>query len=337
MANSTANSTESPVSGSDGISIFLFTVQMISMVLIIFGNTLTIAAVIKFQFLRTVSNIFTVSLAFSDLLIAFVLPLSSLIRFTDLLNDSKAACWLSTMVIVMSQGTSLLTLMAMAIDRFTAVIYPLRYEELMTQRRAFVMIAVLWVYTFLVVSVTVPAHGAWPVEYCAIVHLVPPVIYNIFYFGSIFSSFVIIMSLYTCIFYVAWKQARMIDNQSTAVTGMNSVSNIHQRRVTKMVAFVLGTFVVCWVPYIISNPLRKLLGTSVPWLNTFYKFSITFLYANSFMNPMIYVWKNRMYRVAFKRLLGLRWEDDVDDIHNNLATTSNGSSQNEATAQAERY
>ena len=135
--NRSNNGTESQPTEVDVVSMFLLTMQLVIVALIIFGNTLTIVASVKFQFLRTVTNLFMVSLACSDLLLAFVLPLSAVHRFTDVINVQIHIwiCWLTTIGISSSAQCTLLTLLLIVIDRFISVIYPFRYDELMTRRR----------------------------------------------------------------------------------------------------------------------------------------------------------------------------------------------------------
>ena len=291
--------------------------QIVIVALIIFGNTLTIVAIVKFQFLRTVTNIFTVSLACSDLLLAFVLPLSAVHRFTDVINVQIHiwVCWLTTVGIISSAPSSLLNLLLIAVDRFVSVIYPFRYDELMTPRRAFVMIACLWTYVILSQTTTISMSGYWPIEYCASTPVANSIIFTIFYIGTLTVSVVGILSLYMCIFCVARKHARAIDVQQTISAGSNAgPNNLHQKRVTKMAAMVLGCFVLCWFPVSLITALQKVCDANCAWLETARKFSMNVVYSNSFMNPIIYAWKNRMFRVAFKRLLGLRWENDIDGI-----------------------
>ena len=297
----------------DGLSVSLFTIQMLIVAFIVFGNTLTIVAVSKFHFLRTVTNMFTVSLACFDLLIATVLPLNALLRYTDVIKARMEVCWLTTIVIVTSVCGSLLTLFAIAIDRYTAVLYPLRYENLMTARRAFLIIAAVWAYTTITPSISVPVTGYWPVEFCAIANLISPIMFITVFIGTISTSILGTTLLYAYIFFVARKHARSIDAQPTGEAGTNAgPANIHQKKVTKMAAIVLGCFLMSWVPFLLTNILKKVFVASTPWLDTMFKFSLNVLYANSFMNPIIYVWKNSMFRVAFKRLLGLRGYNDVD-------------------------
>ena len=304
---------------TSGLSIVLLIMQMVTMVLIIFGNTLTIVAISKFYFLRSVSNLFTVSLAAADLLIATVLPLSSFLRYTDLITNQKIPCWCSTIVTVASQCASLLTLLAMAIDRYIAVVYPLRYETLMTSRRAYIMIAIVWTYSILLPGLSVPITGIWPVDFCAVVNLVSPKVYQTLYTGTIIGAIVPIILVYMRIFYVARKQARSIGIQPVAGSSTNpdsDLSNVFKKRMNKMMTIVVGCFLLCWLPYSLTSSLRKTLKPTPRWLLYSNRITIALLYCNSFMNPIIYGWKNRMFRVAYKRLLGLNWQKDMDGILN---------------------
>ena len=190
----------------------------------------------------------------------------------------------------------------MAIDRYIAGLYPLRYEILMTSRRACIIIAIVWAYSILLPGLSVPITGIWPVDFCAVVNPVSPKVYQTLYTGTIIGSIVAIILVYVRIFYVARKQARSIGIQPVAGSSTNpdsDLSNVFKKRMNKMVAVVVGCFLLCWLPYSLTSSLRKTLKPTPQWLMYFNRSTIALVYCNSFMNPIIYGWKNRMFRVAY--------------------------------------
>uniref|UniRef100_A0A0N4U4W6 G_PROTEIN_RECEP_F1_2 domain-containing protein n=1 Tax=Dracunculus medinensis TaxID=318479 RepID=A0A0N4U4W6_DRAME len=64
---------------------------------------------------------------------------------------------------------------------------------------------------------------------------------------------------------------------------------------------IMGTFLICWLPFFIVNVLRSFIPDSISRLQFQ---AVTWLgYANSTANPFIYSILNRDFRNAFKRIL----------------------------------
>ena len=131
-------------------------VRVIVIVTCIGGNFLLIRAFYKFSTLRTASNLILVSLCIADCFIAmtFILDIVHLAlkkgdndKLTSILCQINASLTLSiTMVIV-------LHLALISVERVIAVKFPLRYNSILTNRRALLASIVLWVSTVSVTAV----------------------------------------------------------------------------------------------------------------------------------------------------------------------------------------
>ncbi|KAI6188962.1 CBN-DOP-1 protein [Aphelenchoides besseyi] len=83
----------------------------------------------------------------------------------------------------------------------------------------------------------------------------------------------------------------------TTTSAGRSVSD-HKARLT--LGIIMGTFLICWLPFFIVNIIRSLFPTFFP---PFVFQAVTWLgYANSTANPCIYAF-NRDFKRAFKRIL----------------------------------
>lgn len=118
-------------------------------VMVVAGNLLVVMAVFVHSKLRTVTNLFIVSLACSDLLVGIlVLPFSATLEVLDvwLYGDVWCSVWLA--VDVWMCTASILNLCAISLDRYVAVSQPISYPSLMSTRRAKMLIAAVWVLSF---------------------------------------------------------------------------------------------------------------------------------------------------------------------------------------------
>lgn len=107
----------------------------------------------------------------------------------------------------------------------------------------------------------------------------------------------------------------------------------------QVVLLILGCFSFCWLPYFIVACIQifSLIDHSSPVL---YKCAFSLAMANSGMNPIIYAWKNKNFRLAFGLLLrcknpDIAYRNDChfpsnrqrrggDDAPNATATKRNG-------------
>ena len=86
--------------------------------------------------------------------------------------------------------------------------------------------------------------------------------------------------------------------------------NRQQKKIAKMMGTVLGAYFACYIPQIIVLSAE---GPSVIWLH-FEKVSALLYWANIWLNPVIYAWQSVAFRVAFRKLLGLKAGNEVEPI-----------------------
>ncbi|OWK63666.1 D(1B) dopamine receptor [Lonchura striata] len=117
----------------------------------LFGNVLVCAAIVRYRHLRSkVTNIFIVSLAVSDLLVALlVMPWKAVAEVAGYWPFG-AFCNVWVAFDIMCSTASILNLCVISVDRYWAISSPFRYERKMTQRLALVMISVAWALSVLI-------------------------------------------------------------------------------------------------------------------------------------------------------------------------------------------
>ncbi|XP_051241495.1 D(1) dopamine receptor-like [Dicentrarchus labrax] len=124
------------------------------------GNFTVCAAVFRYRHLRAkVTNIFIVSLALSDLLVAvLVMPWKAVAEVAGFWPfGGYCETWLACDI--MCSTASILNLCVISVDRYWAISSPFRYERSMNKKVASVMIGVTW--TVSVVISFVPVQLNW--------------------------------------------------------------------------------------------------------------------------------------------------------------------------------
>lgn len=115
------------------------------------GNALVVVAIFRFRSLRSVSNMLIGNLAVSDFLLAvIVLPLSTINECLGRWPLGHVACNVWLTVDVLCCTASIWNLCTIAVDRCTAVAWPLWYRHKRSTRYAVPYIAAVWIVSLCV-------------------------------------------------------------------------------------------------------------------------------------------------------------------------------------------
>uniref|UniRef100_A0A8C4HFH2 Histamine H2 receptor n=1 Tax=Dicentrarchus labrax TaxID=13489 RepID=A0A8C4HFH2_DICLA len=281
------------------------------------GNVLVCLAVCASRRLRCLTNCFILSLAVTDLLLGLlVLPFSALLQLNDDWPLGPVFCNFYISMDVMLCTASILTLLAISVDRYLAVTMPLRYASLVLPWRVAVAMASVWIVSVAVsflpiqmgwntVNGTVQNRGPWAPERKCRFELNRPYVLT----DSLLTFYLPLIAMcwtYLRILRIARAQAkRIISARTTVVSSVTAVA-LREHKATVTLAAVIGAFVVCWLPYFI---LFTVLGLKEhPDPSTVPEFPIVLWlgYTNSALNPILYGALNRDFRSAYAHLLRCR-------------------------------
>lgn len=87
-----------------------------------------------------------------------------------------------------------------------------------------------------------------------------------------------------------------------------------EKRAALMVGILIGVFVLCWIPFFLTELITPLCSCHIPpiWKSVF----LWLGYSNSFFNPLIYTAFNKNYNNAFRNLFSRqRWETSGISCH----------------------
>lgn len=271
----------------------------------LFGNTLVCIASVKFSYLQSFSEQFIVSLALSDIMVAAtVLPFDIIYWITfPRWPLGGYVCNLWNALFFLFLTASVLNLTSISIDRFLAVVYPLRYNTWMTPNLAKIMITTVWAYSFGIAILIFflldpPEDEMYSFD-------LNPFFHGFLLIGNVIFPFIIMIILYSKIYIIAKGHARRTEMTSSNLKQTRRTKNFaRELKLAKTLGIVVVCFVMCWLPFEIINVMIlvdegvetcvvEIVDTVACWL----------AYLHSSLNPFLYAFASTDYRRAFKKLL----------------------------------
>ncbi|EFA01319.1 Dopamine receptor 1-like Protein [Tribolium castaneum] len=292
-------STENSTTVSDYVGGGLWiTVYCIIIVCAIAGNTLTLFAIAASRQLSSmVSNQFIFSLGVSDLLVGLSIPYHMCFYLTDSIIHNETTCLARFVLISFACASSILNLLFVATDRYTAIVHPLKYNQYMTRQNATFLISLVWILSL--TFSTVPIYwNTWTEEKTCDVQIIPEVYFNF----VLTPMFVLIWGVMLLVYIKIWREASKHAKRIRSTTNLHKCHNINDTKSIQVVMLTLGCFSICWMPYFIVTTYFRISGSSSQF-SLLYEIAFTLAVCNSGMNPVIYAWKNSNFREAFWCLL----------------------------------
>lgn len=278
------------------IGLLLITLNLI--ILILLGNVTVIVCVFQFKRLQTAANYIIVSLAITDILLAFCLPLPFFENWTGI--DSYFGL-LSNHVQATASGTSIITISIIAYDRYSAVSNPLSYKTEMTKRKILYFIGFAWFYSA-IISWT-PFFVGWRHDFSfgksLSLQLFLQNTYTLQLIAVFTPSCCIILFCYIHIYCIARHHSLAI-----AALEMSLKSNrqiiIRNTKYSKTIFSIIGTFLSLWLPFQIGVFLMN--TTNIHITYTIWKSLHYLAFFNSVLNPWVYALKTSNFQCAFKQI-----------------------------------
>lgn len=265
---------------------------------------------------RKPSYLFISSLALADILasIIFVCSFVNFHVFNET-NFSKEIYLLQLGGVNTSFSASLSSLLLTALDRYISISRPSEYKVLMTWKRAWVALGVLWVTCATVASL--PLLG-WN---CCTLNSTCSELFPFVDDNYLSSWICFIMVLLGCIVYayahVLWKA-----HQHAAYMEKHQKQSARMRMdvmLAKTLVMVLAVLVLCWSPVLVLM-IYSIFGRLSNRLRKVFAFCSTLCLLNSMVNPIIYALRSkelysslRMLFARFRRQLKASEESPEGD------------------------
>ncbi|XP_006837526.1 PREDICTED: neuropeptide FF receptor 1 [Chrysochloris asiatica] len=284
------------------------------------GNALVCFIVLKNRHMRTVTNMFILNLAVSDLLVGiFCMPTTLVDNLITGWPFDNATCKMSGLVQGMSVSASVFTLVAIAVERFRCIVHPFR--EKLTLRKALVTIVVIWALALLImcpsaVTLTVTReerhfmvdthHRSYPLYSCweawpdkGMRRLYTTVLFSHIYLAPL----ALIVVMYARIARKLFKAAGPARGGEEAAAEGGRASR-RKARVVPMLVMVALFFTLSWLPLwalLLLIDYGQLSETQLHLVTVYaFPFAHWLAFFNSSANPIIYGYFNENFRRGFQ-------------------------------------
>ncbi|XP_078371840.1 substance-P receptor-like isoform X1 [Oculina patagonica] len=280
------------------------------------GNILLIYIVWKKPDARSLTSFMFVNMAVADLLVTFVvIPYTISDFYTGNVWPMRGligeiTCRAVLYVAFFTISTSILCLTFMAIDRFYAVVYPLR--RLLWFRRPKVLTPIVWILPMALLSIVLVFVGLFPrdskyvcgADYTTLGEKTKAIrgVYTYFFVINYLVPVSIISILYTITARKLWFHEAPGDD----VSQNRQQQQLTKRKVVRMLIIVFTAFALCWLP---GQVYQLYMAITSNTLQTVASACFWFGYNNSAINPWLYIGLNSKMHSAFSRMTGKKKHD----------------------------
>lgn len=277
------------------------------------GNALVIYVILRYAKMKTVTNIYILNLAVADVLFMLGLPFIAIQLALVHWPFGPVLCRVVMTVDSLNQFTSIFCLMVMSIDRYLAVVHPIKSTKWRKPRMAKTINLAVWGVSLMVNLPIVIYSGVITKHdgcFCTIVWPEPQEAYYtaFMFYTFILGFFLPLMVICLCYLFIIFKV------KSSGIRVGSSKRKRSERKVTRMVSIVVAVFVFCWLPFYVFN-VTSVTGTisTTPILRSTFAFVVVLGYANSCANPILYAFLSENFKKSFQNVLCLKKVGGLDE------------------------
>ena len=255
-------------------------------------NIVTIYAIHKTSAIAKTLKTLLLSLAFSDVAVGlFSQPIYTffLVKWLHLEHINCNTYQVLNIAVFLFLSASFFGVVAVGVDRFLAVHLHLRYQELVTHTRVVAVVIGKWVCSAFVSLMIL--WGLLSTQ--QLINLVGAAL-----------GFIIALVVYIRLYFIVRRHKNQIQcMQIQEVTHSDEIKNfIALIKSTVSIFYVYLLLLICYLPFFICSAVMRMYGSGIA-LKQFFLYSMTLVFINSSLNPVIYCWKMRHVRHAIMNIL----------------------------------
>jgi len=250
-------------------------------------NALILVALRRESSLHPPSKLLLRNLAATDLCVGLTLEPLGVIFFMSAVDENWKICLYTAVLICITANilfaVSLLTLTAISVDKLLALSLGLRYRQVVTLKRAYLIVVTFWIVS--TVFATMQFLNVFIIVGCMIV---------VFVFCLVTSTF-----SYTKIFLTLRHHQNQVQEHVQQPSQTNHLNIARYKKAVSTALCLKFTLLACYLPQAISATLLMLVEPSSSVSLTL-GVTTTLVFVNSSLNPILYCWKIEEVRQAVK-------------------------------------
>ena len=258
-------------------------------------NIVTIIALRKPLTIPRALKIFLLSLAVSDLGVGLLVQPLYITRLVMMIKENTQTLYFEiTLNSFYATGiflsyASFFGVVALTADRYLAVHFYLRYQELVTQKRVVAVVISNWILSAIPMLMSIWIPNA--------VGIISVPVSSVCYLTTAFFYFKIYLAVRHHSNQIHVLQAQLTQNNEGDMTNA-----ARERKTAVGTFYVYLVFLICYLPSTCYGIIHRSAGPST-MLFQFGLYANTLIFLNSTLNPLIYSWKMRHVRHAVMEIL----------------------------------
>ncbi|XP_028410128.1 trace amine-associated receptor 7f-like [Dendronephthya gigantea] len=289
------------------VSVTVITIAIL--VLAIPANTLVLVGYLKgISALKKPANYLLINLTVLEFILSIiVIPFQLLVNFIKprFLNDTDASCVIVGILVYPFYIAATITMIFISVDRYYAIRAPFKYKFMMGRSRIACMVGYSWLHSVAFIAgfgctlgVGYDAH----LGVCGVLWNNNMIVSSVAAVTHILLPFFLLLALNINLVVSLRNQNRTAVNNLDYRQGQIwKTRQAQERRITCLVFWIICTFLVSWLPYLVTRGLWVIF--SKPTLQVFCTFATTSLQLSVVIDPVLNLVFRKDLRTTLERLI----------------------------------
>ncbi|KAK0411274.1 hypothetical protein QR680_005575 [Steinernema hermaphroditum] len=301
---------ENPIKHPLILQVFVATVFSLIIIMSLIGNGVVMWIIIGHKVMKKPFNIFLFNLALSDCLNSVfnagtTWPYNLYYRWWF----GRVFCSINIFVGVVPTCVSVFTMMVVSFDRYRAVVNPLKARP-SSNKKTFLILLLIWLAAIFVGIL--PAYYSQMTKVYFYSNYTQQVDYHWmcsiqdYEYRNMYEQMIMLVQYVIPLIVLVFTYGRVmwVFRKHNCQLGEER-SLRKQKKAVKLILTVVVSFMVCWLPYQLYHAVLEGLMSNFKVASTCYLISYWVAMANSAINPIIYCYVNKRFRIGFR--YAFRW------------------------------